>query len=339
MSEEARVLRILVIDDNPADRQLVVHAVEETFPGADIIQAIDIAASGAAMEAVIPDLVVTDLDLRGSSGRDVLALVKRRHPACPVVMFTGTGDETIAVDLMKAGLDDYVVKSPRQMPRLKASLRLAVDLARSRAALTDREAQLTAMVAHRDTIVRELHHRVKNNLQTIDGLIHLSSRRADAATRAQLEEISGRIRALASVQARIYESEALDRVDVRAALADIAEGLATVYGHIELACDFDGPLALDVVRAMPLGLLCYELILNAMKHAWPGGASGILTVELRVQGERPTVRIRDDGIGFVDGTVTKGLGTRLVRQLAEQAGAEVEIVSHPGDGTTVTVRL
>lgn len=339
MSEASGVLRILVIDDNPADRQLVVHAVEDTFPKADIVQAIDIAALMAALETETPDLVVTDLDLRGSSGRDVLAIVKQRHPTCPVVMFTGTGDETVAVDLMKTGLDDYVVKSPRQMPRLKASLRLAVDLARSRAALTDREARLVAMVAHRDTIVRELHHRVKNNLQTIDGLIHLSSRRADAAGRAQLEEISGRIRALASVQARIYQSEALDRVDFRAALTDIAGGLATVYGHIELACDFDGPLDLDVVRAMPLGLLCYELILNAMKHAWPPGAPGLLTVELRVQDGGPEVRIRDDGIGFVDGAVTKGLGSRLVSQLAEEAGAEVALVSQPGRGTTVTVRL
>jgi len=325
----------------------VLHALEETFPKADVVETADIAALMAALDAAVPDLVVTDLDLRGSSGRDVLAMVKRKHPTCPVVMFTGTGDETIAVDLMKAGLDDYVVKSPRQLPRLKASLKIAVNLARSRAALSDREAQLVAMVAQKDTIVRELHHRVKNNLQTIDGLINLSVRRADAATRAQLQDLSGRIRALASVQARIYQSEALDRVDFGAALADIAEGLAAVYGHAGVARDFDGPFELDVVRAMPLGLLCYELILNAMKHAWlPGasqeashGASGTLTVGLRVRGERPEVRIRDDGIGFEDGAVAKGVGTLLVRLLAEEAGAEVEIVSHPGDGTTVTVRL
>ncbi len=90
---------------------------------------------------------------------------------------------------------------------------------------------------------------------------------------------------------------------------------------------------------MPLGLLCYELILNALKHAWPQAQRGKLTVELRTQGAHPEVRIRDDGAGFAEGSVTKGLGTRLVRSLSTEARAEVLTSSKPGDGTTVTLRL
>lgn len=345
MSERTRPppppLRILVIDDNPDDRQLVLHELHALFPGADAVEPADLAAFEAALDASVPDLVVTDLALGWSSGHEILAAVKARHPGCPVVMFTGTGDEMIAVELMKAGLDDYVVKSPRQMQRLRASLKLALEMAWSRSVLTDREARLTAMVAHKDTIVRELHHRVRNNLQTITSLLQLRGRQVDAVTRGHLEEMAGRMNALATVQSRIYEAEALDRVDFRAALSDIAEGLAGVYGHGQFGLDrdFDGPLELDVGRAMPLGLLCYEVILNALKHAWPQAGRGKLTVELRTQDGRPEVRIRDDGVGFVDGSVARGLGTRLVRSLAGEARVEVATLSKPGGGTTVTLRL
>ncbi len=90
---------------------------------------------------------------------------------------------------------------------------------------------------------------------------------------------------------------------------------------------------------MPLGLLCYELILNALKHAWPQSQHGKLTVELRTQGTYPEVRICDDGAGFEEESVTTGLGTRLVRSLASEANAEVITLSKPGNGTTVTLRL
>jgi two-component sensor histidine kinase len=339
MSDLPSGLRILVVDDNPDDRALVLREVEQVFPAARTVEPVDLATFEAALEAETPDLVVTDLDLHWSSGRDVLFSVKRRYPGCPVVMFTGTGDEMIAVDLMKAGLEDYVVKSPRQLPRLRASLKLAVEVARSRTALSRREAQLTLMVAHKDTIVRELHHRVKNNLQTVESLLQLRGGRSDPETRAHLDEIAGRMRTLGAVQSRIYDAEALDRVDFRAALGDIAKGLVDVYDVAELDCDFDGPLELEVGRAMPLGLLCYELILNALKHAWPKGQRGRFTVQLRARDANPEVRICDDGVGFVDASVTKGLGTRLIRSLAGEAHVKVDVLSTPGSGTSVTLRL
>jgi len=334
-------MRVLVLDDNPDDRQLVLRELTELWPTVIAIEVSDLATFEATLDACPPDLVVTDLDLRWASGRDAFVATKQRYPACPVVMFTGTGDETIAVELMKAGLDDYVVKSPRQMLRLRASLKIAVESAASRNALSEREAQLTALVAHKDTIVRELHHRVKNNLQMITSLLHLRARQVDAVTRGHFQEMAGRMEAVASVQSRIYDAEALDRVDFRATLSDIAEGLSDVFGgdHIGLDRDFDGPLELEVGRAMPLGLLCYEVILNALKHAWPQAQCGKLTIELRTQGGHPEVKICDDGAGFEEGSVTKGLGTRLVRSLATEAKAQVMTLSKPGDGTIVTLRL
>jgi two-component sensor histidine kinase len=246
-----------------------------------------------------------------------------------------------AVELMKAGLDDYVVKSARQLPRLRASMKIAVESARHRTALTTRERQLASALDHQKTIVRELHHRVKNNLQTITSLLELRARTRDAAVAAELGDLAGRMRALGMVQSRLYDTEALHEMDFAGVLSDMASDLAGIHGNgdVGLVLDLDGPLVLDVARAMPLGLLCYEVILNALKHAWPADQTGKLAVALQTKGSTPEVRISDDGVGFMEGGVARGLGMQLTRALAVEAQVEVETHTMLGSGTTVVLRL
>jgi two-component sensor histidine kinase len=334
------VTRILVVDDNPDDRALVRREAEALYPQSEVREAGSREQFEDAVACDGYDLVVTDLHLKWGNGREVLAAARDRRADCAVVMFTGTGDEMTAVELMKAGLDDYVVKSARQLPRLRASMKLAFDNARNRSALSERERQLTAALAHKDMIVRELHHRVKNNLQTIVTLLDLRARAKGGTVGAELEDLAGRMRALAKVQARIYGAFALERVDFAATLGEIAGELVKIYGEdrISLVADLDGLFELDVSRAMPLALLCYELLLNALKHGWPDGRSGTLWVELK-KGPVSEIGIRDDGIGFEESRVNKGFGSRLASALAQEAGADMEIAASPDNGTAVRICL
>ncbi len=334
-------MRILTVDDEPDDRAMVRREAEALYPGGEVVEAGSRDELEAALAAPAFDLVVTDLALKWGNGREVLDRVRAVHPTCPVVMFTASGDETTAVELMKAGLDDYVVKSVRQLPRLRASMRIALEGARNRTALSVREQQLATALEHQQSIVRELHHRVKNNLQTITSLLGLRARSRGGEVAAELQDLAGRMRALGLVQARIYGSEALHDVDFAAVLDDMASELVRAHGQgrIRLGRDFDGPLALDVGRAMPLGLLCHEMILNALRHAWPSGQDGKLMVELRSQASTPEIRISDDGVGFVEGKVAGGLGTQLARALAREAQVEVTTRTGAGQGTRVALRL
>src|SRR5688500_10935850 len=111
-------LRALVLDDNPDDRLLALRALQKEIPGLKATEVTDQEALDRALGQGGFDLVITDFQLRWSDGLKVLREVKRLWPSIPVVMFTGTGSEEIAVEAMKAGLDDYVIKSPRHFARL-----------------------------------------------------------------------------------------------------------------------------------------------------------------------------------------------------------------------------
>ncbi len=139
-------LRVLLIDDNPHDRALVERELRREFPDLEKEHAIDAEGLGRALEAGGFDLVITDYQLRWTDGLAVLGAVKTRWPDCPVIMFTGTGSEEVAVEAMKAGLDDYVLKSPKHLVRLSATVRLALERAESRRRAARLEVRLETLL-------------------------------------------------------------------------------------------------------------------------------------------------------------------------------------------------
>jgi two-component sensor histidine kinase len=337
-------MRVLIIDDNPDDRELERRQVIEVFPDAEIAEFTEASPFERALgpDAPEPALVVTDYQLKWSNGIDILTRSKARFPDCPVVMFTASGDEEIAVAAMKAGLDDYVVKSARHFGQFRSSIRGVVENARNRVALRSTEAQLRAALRQKELLLQELNHRTKNNLLTVMSLMRLRARRTDnEETREQLLELAGRVQSLAQVQSRILEADDLDQVDFGAYLADIAAALHRMYGnaHIALRFDMSGQLLLPVHRAGPLALLCYEVILNSFKHAFPDGVSGEVFIRAEADAETPIIEILDDGVGLSQPKDDRTLGMTLITELAEEADAEVKSERREPRGTRILIRL
>jgi diguanylate cyclase (GGDEF)-like protein len=128
------VLRVLVVDDNPDDRALIARSLRRGLGEVELIEAVDQRSFRAALEARAHEITLTDYQLRWTDGLAVLREVKERDPNHPVIMFTGTGSEEIAVKAMLLGLDDYVVKTPHHYARLPAAVRGALASARQRIA-------------------------------------------------------------------------------------------------------------------------------------------------------------------------------------------------------------
>src|SRR5690606_3724601 len=126
---------ILIVDDNPDDRALIYREVRSEEPGALVSEASTPTELHGRLEDAHIDLVITDYQLNWTSGLDVLKMVKQYQPECPVIMFTATGSEEIAVAAMKNGLQDYILKSPENLERLRASIRQTFVQSQQRKAL------------------------------------------------------------------------------------------------------------------------------------------------------------------------------------------------------------
>lgn len=188
-------------------------------------------------------------------------------------------------------------------------------------------ADRTTALAQRDLLLREVYHRVKNNLQVVDGLLLLQSRKlADAEAAAAIEGLRKRVYAIGLVHHQLMGSANLKTFDVGAFLRDLVAHLQqgasdTIALRIDAA-----PLTVDLDFAVPLGLLVTELTTNALKHAFPGGEGEVrVTLEAPVGGE-VVLRIADNGVGFPDptGAPIPSLGLTIVRGLVRQLHGRIE---------------
>jgi PAS domain S-box-containing protein len=183
-------------------------------------------------------------------------------------------------------------------------------------------------------LLAELNHRVKNHLQMVTAMLALQAAAGDAALRDAFEQAIRRIETVAELHGRLYRDGTPGAVDLAAYLADICQGLkrSLLEGRaIRLAWSAPpGELALD--RAVPLGLIVNELVTNAIKHAFPAGRGGQITVRLEAAGGQARLEVSDDGLGLAPGMDAGGFGTRLVQGLARQIGATLTLAA--GAGTT-----
>ena len=187
-------------------------------------------------------------------------------------------------------------------------------------------------LTEKEVLLKEIHHRVRNNLQIVSSLLNLQSEHVrDVSTLAALRESQDRVRAMAQIHEKLYQSEGLSQIDVADYVRSMGASLFASYGvrgdvlalHLEVD---EVKLGLDT--AIPCGLIINELISNALKHAFPDGRRGEVRVELRAAGEGDLLlRVSDDGVGFPDGFEprrSKSLGLQLVQALAEQLDGTVE---------------
>ncbi len=201
--------------------------------------------------------------------------------------------------------------------------RLRAEQARRQAEFDRRllaEAQRAAEM--RETLLREVHHRTKNNLQMIQSLIKIRSR--GSRGNALVDEIEKRIWAIAQVHDLLYTSQEFSRLDLGAFLNNVCRSPAIVPPElpIQAHCDVER-VELDINAAIPIALIVIELVTNAIKHAFPEGRPGSIGIILRRSDDHAIITVTDDGIGVPDGA-SRDSGMRLVRGLVRQIGGEIE---------------
>jgi two-component sensor histidine kinase len=204
--------------------------------------------------------------------------------------------------------------------------------------------RLRAALREKDVLLREVHHRVKNNLQVVSGLLTLQARHAAPALMVHFQESLDRIRAMGRVHERLYRSDDVGTLDAAAFIRDICEDLSHVYGaareRVECRVEVPRPVPIDLELATPLALIANEVIANAFKHGFPDERQGEIVVALDETETATRLEIRDDGIGLPDGRSpepSRSMGLRLVQLLARQIGATTALTGEAGTRFVLTL--
>ncbi|RUT26050.1 sensor histidine kinase [Asaia sp. W19] len=202
------------------------------------------------------------------------------------------------------------------------------------------EARLQRATKQQDLLIREIHHRVKNNLQIVASLLNLQANRIKLPeAREEFHLVRDRIRSLATLHRYLYPEGGLSALDISAFLEELASQIFTANnrlnkGRVTLLLEVD-PVPITPDQAVPIALVVTEVVTNALRYAFPDHRTGSVKVTLKREGEMAVLTIRDDGIGLSstraqDAAKREGIGLQLVKGFARQLGGTLEIRDDEG---------
>lgn len=212
--------------------------------------------------------------------------------------------------------------------------------------ITDRMAasnEISQSLKEKETLLQEVHHRVKNNLQIISSLLNLQSTYLkDDESKSVLKESQNRIKSMSFIHESLYMNKNFSSVDLKEYVKGLSSSLLYSYclnpERMEIQIDVD-ELTLNLDQAIPCGLIINELVSNTFKHAYPDGAEGKLVIRIKEKEGRMAIMISDDGVGIPENwnpEESESLGIQLVYTLTEQLDGDIEFSGEKGTKYLIT---
>ena len=255
----------------------------------------------------------------------------------------GVRDEALGmIALDREEVQPFTEDEQRLVSTMAGHISVAVHNAQLYHALQESEGYLMEANRQKEVLLRELHHRSKNNMQMISSLLSLGAAAVTVPEDARvLDEVRMRIQSLAAVHEELCRAETLDSVDLADYAGRVTNMITSSYGRdgISVETEFQAVSAsIDV--SVPFGLILSELLLNAYKHAFPDFAAGSIRVDLKPEENRAVLVVRDDGVGLSSEqweSSHDSLGMQLVSSLVDQIDGTLELAD--GSGTTWVIRF
>ena len=344
---DSDTIKVLLIEDDYEDFLILREMLAEVWSTRfSVVNADRLQAGIECLTEGDVDVILLDLNLPDSTGLDTLRELRSQEGGkTPILVMTGLDDEMVGVKALQEGAQDYLVKGEVGSNLLARCIRYAIERHRV-------EDQIRASLAEKVVLLKEVHHRVKNNLQIISSLLNLQSEYIKDEQSAQMfMESQSRIKSMALIHEKLYESDDLAKIDFAEYIQDLADHLFYIYGNrsrnIKLQVQVED-VSLDIDTAVPCGLIINELVSNSLKYGFPAdrnngdsGESGHeVRIEFRLDSNGETVLlVSDNGIGFpedLDFRNTESLGLQLVNTLAGQLGGDIELSQNDGTAFRIT---
>lgn len=200
------------------------------------------------------------------------------------------------------------------------------------------EAEIEKSLISKTNLLREIHHRVKNNMQIVSSLLNLQKEYVeDQEVINVLQESQNRVRTMAMIHANLYKSQDFMNINMKEYIRDSIQNLIYSYlgkaEKIRLITEIEDDITLNIETALPIGLIINEIVSNTMKYAFPNDSTGNIKISLKSQNNGYTLNVMDDGIGLpknLDINQTETLGMRLILNLVEQLEGNLSINSNKG---------
>jgi two-component sensor histidine kinase len=333
---QTATLRFLLLEDSDLDAELIRealvstgldHAVERVTAHGEFANAVDCSRW---------DLILADYVLPSFDGLSALAIARERCPDTPFVFVSGMLGEEIAVEALKRGATDYVLK--QRLERLSHIVLRALSEARERVERQRAQSALQRLLEERTSLLHELDHRVKNNLQLLLALVNMEIRQSGTAeARSALGRVKERVQALAAAHRELYDGRGGNRFDLAVFARALCDELVASADRMDLQPTYDlGPALVPAARVAPLALLLNEIVSSALGGAY-AARRGRIHIALKHRGDRFCFEISDDRFSAEEKrAASQAASGSIVQGLARQLEAVVE---WPPDEPRILVRV
>ncbi len=324
-------MNILLVEDNPGD-VLIIDEMLKNVVGTEfnLVHTNRLESALQNLQKDNFDAMLLDLGLLDSQGMDTFVTIRVHSPELPIVILTGLTDEDFAVKAIGEGAQDYLIKGQIDGRLLIRSIRYAIERKNS-------EMFIKKSLEEKNLLIKEIHHRVKNNLMVISGLLNLQSRYIhDKNDLEFFKESQSRAKSMALIHERLYQSDNFKSIDFGEYIVKLSNDLFHTYNcdasHVKFDIEVEN-IMVDVDTAIPLGLIVNELLSNSLKHGFPDARSGDIKIKFHRYHDKLQLIVKDDGIGLsgkIDYKNTDSLGLQLVNLLTGQIDGELEVNMNGG---------
>ncbi len=336
-------MKILIAEDDAVSRRILSALLEKSGHSAIVAEngktAWEIMQRSDAPRIAIIDWIMPELD--GVEVCEKIRSIKTDSPPY-IIMLTIRGSKVDTIKGLESGANDYVSKpyDPGELrARVNAGKRL-IDLQdkvkEQMSALAMREKKIEALLAEKELLLYEVHHRIKNNLNTVMNLLTLQ---ADAAktksTSEALVSAASRMKAMSLLYDRLYRSDNISSMPIDKYVPPLMEEILSVFPdrfRVELFVEMPND-KLDAEKLSSLGIILNELAFNSMKYAFKGRQTGMISVTAYRKENEIYCEFEDDGIGLpkeINFEKSKTFGFTLVKGIARQMGGSIRLLPHSG---------
>lgn len=327
-------ISVLIVEDDESVRNLYVKwlskRVQKVYHASNGQEGLDRYAEN------IPDLLISDISMPIINGLEMIKKMKVVNPGLYVIVMSAYSFKEYFLEAISLGVNGYLIK-PVEREKLYSMVDEIAGYILMHKALEEKERKrqiaetnLLKSLEEKEILLKEVHHRVKNNMQIISSILKMQERLIDdPKLKTVLGESQNRIRSMALIHENLYRNENLANIQFRNYVQSLVNTISRSYfdlqGRVNFVFDVENVfLPLDV--GIPCGLIINELISNSFKHAFPNKANGEITISLQKHNGCFVMTVKDNGVGICPSfnpEESKSLGMKIVFKLIQQIDGEL----------------